>query len=54
MIIKQTADTVRVRGNGPDDIFHLGSDVGQVILAGAPGELLVVTSNGVKWFSIPA
>ena len=54
MIIKQTSNTVRVRGNGPDDIYSSGVDVGQVNLTGAAGELLVVVSNGVKWFVVPS
>jgi hypothetical protein len=53
MVIKRTGNTVRVRGNGPDDIFYLGADLGQVNMTGAAGELLVVISDGVKWYSIP-
>jgi hypothetical protein len=54
VIIKQTSNTVRVRGDGPDLIHSSGVDLGQVDLTGPAGELLVVTSNGVKWFVIPS
>ena len=54
IVITQTANTVRIRGDGSDTIFEGGVSVGQIILSGSPGDLRHLVNNGDQWFVLPS
>jgi hypothetical protein len=54
IVITQTTNTVRIRADGSDTIFTGGSSVGQIILAGSPGDLRHLVNNGDQWFTLPS